>query len=408
LDPGRCAGGASGDLCDDLTLNRVARANFFGCLVAVVLAAYLAEAAIQLGAWTPVAVNMHSKPAEYDRRSVPEVVDELRKQGKDAYTAVFPWAQFVNRPQDSPLALGDVLPLGGVSKITTVFCNETGQYVTYDSDEFGFNNPRGIWPQVDIDVLMLGDSFTHGACLDNTKNYIGLIRAGLPRTLTLGMASNGPLIYLAGMREYLPLVRPRFVLWFLFEGNDIEADLPVERAQPLLLRYLNPTFSQHLADRQAEIDMKLRRWIDEVGTTPQQSVFRAVQMDHLNFRDFVLLRKLRDALSLQLSRHDADYALFERLLDAAKTAAAARGAELRLVYLPDKRRFVSFTGRLLKDQQRNRVRAITGRLNIPMIDVTPAFAAHPNPASLFVGHYTEDGARIVAATVLDAIAPERR
>jgi hypothetical protein len=68
---------------------------------------------------------------------------------------------------------------------------------------------------------------------------------------------------------------------------------------------------------------------------------------------------------------------------------------------------VSFTGRLLKDEQRARVRAITTRLNVPMIDVVPAFAEHPDPASLFVGHYTEDGARIVAATVLDAIAPER-
>ena len=232
--------------------------------------------------------------------------------------------------------------------------------------------------------------------------------AALPRTLSLGMASNGPLIYLAGMREYLPRVRPRFVLWFLFEGNDIEADLPVERQQPLLIKYLDPAFSQRLADRQAEIDGKLRPWIDEVGTAPALSVFRAIQLDHFDVRNFVLLRKLRDALSLQFSRHDAEYALFEKLLAEAKAAAAARGSELRLVYLPDKRRFVSFTGRLLKDQQRARVRAITARQNVPMIDVAAAFATQPNPAALFIGHYTEAGSRIVAATVLDAIAPERR
>jgi hypothetical protein len=334
-------------------------------------------------------------------------VNDLRKQGKDAYPAVFPWAQFVNRPEDNPLALGNVLALGGISNLTTVFCNETGQYVIYDSDEHGFNNPRGIWPQVDIDVLALGDSFTHGACLDNTKTYMGLIRAALPRTLTLGMASNGPLIYLAGMREYLPRLRPRFVLWFLFEGNDIESDLPVERQHAFLTRYLDPAYSQRLADRQREIDAKLRPWIDEVGIAPAESVFRAVELDHFDFRTFVLLRKLRDATSLQFKRHDEEYVLLEKLLAEANAAAAARGSEFRLVYLPDKRRFVTFTGRLLRDQQRARVRDITARLNIPMIDVVAAFAEHPNPASLFIGHYTEEGSRIVAATVLDAIAPER-
>jgi hypothetical protein len=237
---------------------------------------------------------------------------------------------------------------------------------------------------------------------------MGLIRAVLPRTLSLGMASNGPLIYLAGMREYLPEVRPRFVLWFLFEGNDIEADLPVERQQPLLIKYLDPAFSQRLADRQAEIDSKLRPWIDVVGTAPAQAVFRAIRLDHFDIRNFVLLRKLRDALSLQFKRNDPEYALFEKLLAEAKAAAAARGSELRLVYLPDKRRFVSFTGRLLKDQQRARVRAITTRLNVPMIDVAAAFTAQPNPVGLFVGHYTEEGSRIVATTVLDSIAPQRR
>ena len=37
----------------------------------------------------------------------------------------------------------EVFPLAGVANKFTVFCNEMGEYTNYESDEHGFNNPRG-------------------------------------------------------------------------------------------------------------------------------------------------------------------------------------------------------------------------------------------------------------------------
>ena len=37
------------------------------------------------------------------------------------------------------------LPLSGIANRRTVFGNESGTRIIYDSDERGFNNPRGIW-----------------------------------------------------------------------------------------------------------------------------------------------------------------------------------------------------------------------------------------------------------------------
>lgn len=41
----------------------------------------------------------------------------------------------------------EFLPVAGMATTTTVFCNESGEYVVYESDEHGFHNPRGMGTQ---------------------------------------------------------------------------------------------------------------------------------------------------------------------------------------------------------------------------------------------------------------------
>ena len=70
---------------------------------------------------------------------------------------------------------------------TTVHCNESGQYNIYDADEHGFNNPRGLHGQAPLQVALLGDSFTHGACVPREASVAGRVRAAFPATLNLGI-----------------------------------------------------------------------------------------------------------------------------------------------------------------------------------------------------------------------------
>ena len=69
--------------------------------------------------------------------------------------------------------------------------------------------------------MAVGDSFTHGACVPSEDNFVGVIRADHPATANLGMDSNGPLLMLASLKEYALRFRPKTVLWFYFEGNDL-------------------------------------------------------------------------------------------------------------------------------------------------------------------------------------------
>jgi hypothetical protein len=97
-----------------------------------------------------------------DTRSIYEVYQDLRNQKIDAVPSVFPgmFAKTNGLPGTDPL-----FPLAGVSKKTIVFCNETGQYTIYLSDRFGFNNPDTEWSSPKVEWVLVGDSFTHGACV---------------------------------------------------------------------------------------------------------------------------------------------------------------------------------------------------------------------------------------------------
>ena len=62
----------------------------------------------------------------------------------------------------STLSVGGVelQPLGGIARVLTVHCNESGSWVTFQSDEHGFRNPLGLWQSGTLDIAAVGDSFT--------------------------------------------------------------------------------------------------------------------------------------------------------------------------------------------------------------------------------------------------------
>ena len=134
-------------------------------------------------------------------------------------------------------------------------------YVTYESDEHGFHNPKGMWKSGRIGVAVLGDSFAQGYCVPSDKSFVALIRNAYPATLNLGMAGNGPLLMLATLKEYLPLYRPKIVLWFYFEGNDLN-DLQTEKKSDILMRYLKDDFNQGVLAAQNDIDQSLMNDIE--------------------------------------------------------------------------------------------------------------------------------------------------
>lgn len=374
------------------------------------------------------AITARSSGISFDMRNRLEVLRDLRTRGIDAWPAIGPQVLFRRRPnsysyQDSLIAIDGVpvLPLGGISNTTTVYCNENGYYVIYESDEHGFHNPKGLWRVPPLDIAVIGDSYVQGACVKTDTNFASLIRQRYPGTLNLGADGNGPLLELATLKEYVPSLRPRVVLWCYFEMNDM-GELLHEK-QTFLTKYLTPGYTNGLIAKQPEIDRALKAHVEQamVDFTLRAEMMRFFEhlldpFSHLDqFEELIKLGHIERTLLMAfhkpegelqahrpnpaLTREDLD--LFGKVLFEAKTMVAGWGATLVFIYLPQYERY---TKPEFVNQDRDQVLRVVRELNLPLIDLHHTFEAQADPLNLFpfrrYGHYNENDHRVVAEEVL--------
>jgi lysophospholipase L1-like esterase len=380
---------------------------------------------------------------DFDTRDGNEVVGELRKGGVDAVPMVSKWLDEHNdlwnwQPDGTihsavNIAGEEVIPLGAVANRLTVLCNESGQWITYPSDEHGFSNPKGIWQSNPLDIAALGDSFAQGYCVPPDKSFVALIQQRFAATLNLGMAGDGPLLEVATLKEYLPSLKPRHVLWFYYEGNDLTG-LQTEKKIPLFMAYLKGEFHQGLMGRQRDIDQALIAFIDrqtarKMNQPPQPPPQRRnwISKGVSDLVGLIALGSLKQKLGLvqgrtpqeaeqlrrellQKAEELADFEgpnmdLFSQILVETKSRVNAWGGTLDFVYLPSSTRY--FGSAEVPLRMRARVLSAVSALGIPVIDIHSAFQAHGDVRSLFpwggYGHYNEKGHRVVAEEVLKAI-----
>jgi hypothetical protein len=318
------------------------------------------------------------------------------------------------RPADAPSSLAidgvPTLPLAGRARSRLVACQEEdahGGWRAYDADEHGFLNPPGLWARAPVALAAVGDSFTAGSCVAPDSSLVAVLRTRFPDAVNLGIPGSGPLLMLAVVREYLPGLRPREVLWCHFAGNDL-IDLRREQGHALLRRYLDDGFRQGLPERQEAVDHAL----DEYLARHLRPALERRADGRRRAADVLALRGLRARLGLVFDDPYAhrpteeEYALFRAVLDRARETVKAWGGTLRFVYLPagTPRWHV---GRAAESAVTGEVRARTlslvRGLGIPIIDVQAAFAARTDAPALFACpecHYTVAGYRVAADAIL--------
>jgi hypothetical protein len=162
--------------------------------------------------------------ADSDPRPKVEVLEELRSAGRDAWPIAPPASLARARAgKDSPFDREQLLPLGGISNVESVFCGEGRPFVSYQSDRHGFFNPDSAF-DAKPKVMLLGDSYVQGYCVGPEDGIAPRLRERFPGTLNFGMSGNGPLLMLATLREYGAALEPEFVVW---SGQLIFAYLPL-------------------------------------------------------------------------------------------------------------------------------------------------------------------------------------
>ncbi len=362
----------------------------------------------------------------FDRRSRLEVITDLRQSGVDAWPGVLP-GLLSRRRVRVELPDGPAAPLGGISRVSRVFCRQTGAWVVYESDEHGFRNPAGLHG-APADVALLGDSFTEGMCVADGETFADGIRRVYPRTVNLGYTGNGPLLALASLIEYAAPLQPRHVVWFFFEGNDL-TDLEVGKRDPILFGYLGGEHHR-LTEQQVEVDLALRSfaeaererelanqaaWEAPVVTVPREP--SAATTGPADRGAGILLmratRRLLERARTNGFQRDGptfldgrglpfDQEMFRTILLESKRWVESWGGTYHVVHLPDWRSVIE--GRPAHPQHDLIMETFTDA-GVPGLSVLPVLAAHEDPLRLFdlTGHYTAEAQQAIAEEVLRSL-----
>lgn len=99
------------------------------------------------------------------------------------------------------------------------YVSDANRMVEYRTDRNGFRNSK---EESRVDIVFIGDSFTESATVAEEETFVRRVAqsTGL-RAVNLGRGAYGPQQELIVLERYGFAYEPRYVVWQLFEGNDL-------------------------------------------------------------------------------------------------------------------------------------------------------------------------------------------
>jgi hypothetical protein len=387
--------------------------RLFACLAltTLVVPVYLFESYLRFEAY--LETTSHSNLAH---------VAKLRQQGLAAYPAVFPsgfldlW-QKAGEESRSPIVIEDreILPLAGIPNVLTSYCrahDRDRSWVTYHSDSFGFRNPVVGRAEGNPEFALLGDSFAQGYCVHDAFTYAAQISV-LGPTTSYGMNGTSALTQLAIYREYVKPLRPRHIIWFFYEGNDL-TDYLAERAWPLLRAYLDSGHVQNLVTMNGSISVALKRLIDQQLASEDVATLAhdqdAARNSPDDLLDFLLLQQTGDVLRRVGQPRDPftmptlpepQWLEISHIWREVIETQRGQGGQITFVYIPAHWRFLAQDQAPFQALERKVVTLWSG-LGVDYVSLTGPLEATGNPLAYYRGlHFNEQGYRLTAETIIE-------
>ncbi|MDC3331422.1 hypothetical protein OAV30_00040 [Candidatus Pelagibacter sp.] len=263
---------------------------------------------------------------EYDTRQKFEIYDDLKKINSNTKVLLGPRNHKNN----------NLYSLSGISNVNTILCNENGYYAIYKSDRYGFRNDDENWNKLNLEYVVVGDSYGIGECVKSDKTIMSFLEKFSKKTaLSLAFGGNGPLTEYATLREYL---KPNMnkIIWIYFEGND-QSNLNRELKSEILTNYLkDKNFTQDLISKQNQINKLLE---EKIEIEREKLQYKFERSFFYNLVKFLKLFKTRDTLqSLYLKNNSQKIEIkneFFEIMKLTKELVNNNNSELYFVYLPD-------------------------------------------------------------------------
>jgi hypothetical protein len=352
-------------------------------------------------------------------------IAELRAQGFAAYPAVFPsgfldlWLTVGN---SSPFVIEsqEILPLAGIPNVLTVYCQaEDLSMITYSSDPFGFRNPAGSSRRVGPTFALLGDSFVQGTCVSEAATYVAQLSI-LGASTSYGMNGTSALAQMAIFREYVQPKRPHHVMWFFYEGNDLNEYL-VERTWPLLQKYLERDYVQDLVRLNSPVSLAMKRFIDkrlesvEVATLAHdRHQNRSVLTEMV---DFLLLRRARSVLQLvnagtepSTNLTEEEWREISNIWAEVIETQREHGGQVTFVYIPTHLRFLVDNPKPFEILEQ-KVESLWSSLGADHVTLTHTLEASAEPLKHYEdgdGHFNAEGYRLTAKAIVEHLSRSRQ
>ena len=337
---------------------------------------------------------------KFDERTKIEFLNELRKKNRNSNLSYNP--SIILKEFSKNKKIADLLPLSGLSKTLIVDCNESGTFSTFKSDRYGFNNLDSIYEKKGKKVILIGDSFVQGQCV-NQKNTIAykLNEKGY-NTISLGLAGNGPLLELAILKEYGLKLNPSKIIWFFFE-NDIR-DLEKNSKSEILKMYMHSDYTQENIKRQKEIDVFWKKYekkkIKEKKVKKKnilKKIERAIFLK--SYKDFVFDSFEKEYIEYK-NINTKNIEEFIKIINLSKKISEETDAKFYFVYLP------FYKSILYKEpESKKEILNKIKKLNINYFDFQEELKKFKDPLNFFPlkieGHYTDKGYELIAEKIVE-------
>ena len=98
-------------------------------------------------------------------------------------------------------------------------CDEGYGTIKHTSDRFGFRNNDILWDE-ELDVVLIGDSFASGQCVDKKNTLSGILNNNNIKTLTLAHGGTSALHYNFYLKTFIPLLKPKKIIIALHESDN--------------------------------------------------------------------------------------------------------------------------------------------------------------------------------------------
>ncbi len=353
----------------------------------------------------------------YDSRDPEIVFFEKKKVVKDLsvpfyYSSLFADFEAFKQAKEK----NQIIPFRGPINKKTLSCAEDLNYRIINNDKYGFKNSNSIYDK-NIDVILLGGSFAEGFCYTSDHDIAGNLISDNIQTLNLGIATTGPLVSLAALKEFIPHYKAKDIFYLYYESNSLDV-LKWEEKDTGLTRYLNSNYESNYINKTKMI----KKFLNSIEKESIEIAKNKVQFSQElsgsektnfieNIQDILEINILKNRLRTFFSSKKKKYnlKLFNQTINEMRKETKKWDGNFTFVYIPSWDRFFNSSSNLntiinLREEIINNLK----KQGINVIDTTDYFSNIRNLKDYYplgyVGHFNKKGYEKVADILKEAIS----